>query len=165
MLHKHGRRRRSTESYKRKSKYLHWYIGRFFFVCAAEKSPMLMLAAEAPSRTQVVRQTRQNAIPCILANKGTKKKRIALSPPPHFVSWFSAPCCYPILAKIDRVPKSGLISLSLTIKSSKIFLFSIPKLDLKPWHYTTVFENLRKSLIQHCERSELRLHFEWTKVH
>ena len=30
-------------------------------------------------------------------------------------------------------------------------------------HYT-VFENHRKSLIQHCERSELRLHFEWTKV-
>ena len=29
----------------------------------------------------------------------------------------------------------------------------------------TVFENDKKSLIQHCERSELRLHFEWTKVH
>ena len=28
----------------------------------------------------------------------------------------------------------------------------------------TVFENHIKSLIQHCERSELRLHFEWTKV-
>ena len=28
----------------------------------------------------------------------------------------------------------------------------------------TVFENHRKSLIQHCARSELRLHFEWTKV-
>ena len=28
----------------------------------------------------------------------------------------------------------------------------------------TVFENHKKSLIQHCERSELRLHFEWTKV-
>ena len=28
----------------------------------------------------------------------------------------------------------------------------------------TVFENHRKSLIQHCERSELHLHFEWTKV-
>ena len=28
----------------------------------------------------------------------------------------------------------------------------------------TVFENHSKSLIQHCERSELRLHFEWTKV-
>ena len=28
----------------------------------------------------------------------------------------------------------------------------------------TVFENHRKSLIQHCERSELPLHFEWTKV-
>ena len=29
----------------------------------------------------------------------------------------------------------------------------------------TVFENHRKSLIQHCERSELFLYFEWTKVH
>ena len=29
---------------------------------------------------------------------------------------------------------------------------------------TTVFENHIKSLIQHCERSELRLHFECTKV-
>ena len=28
----------------------------------------------------------------------------------------------------------------------------------------TVFENHRKSLIQNCERSELRLHFEWTKI-
>ena len=31
-------------------------------------------------------------------------------------------------------------------------------------HIHTVFENLRKSLIHYCERSELRLHFEWTKV-
>ena len=29
-----------------------------------------------------------------------------------------------------------------------------------------VFENHRKSLIlHHCERSELRLHFDWIKVH
>ena len=28
----------------------------------------------------------------------------------------------------------------------------------------TVFEKHRKSLIQHCDRSEPRLHFEWTKV-
>ena len=27
-----------------------------------------------------------------------------------------------------------------------------------------VFENQRKCLIEHCERSELRLHFEWTKM-
>ena len=32
-------------------------------------------------------------------------------------------------------------------------------------HTSTVFENHRKSLIQHCERSELRLHFEGAKVH
>ena len=28
----------------------------------------------------------------------------------------------------------------------------------------TVFENYIKSLIKHCERGELRFHFEWTKV-
>ena len=28
-----------------------------------------------------------------------------------------------------------------------------------------MFENHRKSLIQHCERSELRLHFEWTNLY
>ena len=27
-----------------------------------------------------------------------------------------------------------------------------------------VFENHRKTLIQHCELSKLRMHFEWTKV-
>ena len=27
-----------------------------------------------------------------------------------------------------------------------------------------VFENHRKSRIQHCERSELRLHFEWSNA-
>ena len=31
-------------------------------------------------------------------------------------------------------------------------------------YLSTMFENHRKSLIQHCERSELRLHFEWPKV-
>ena len=33
-----------------------------------------------------------------------------------------------------------------------------------PLIYITVFENHRKSLIQHCVRSEVGLHFEWTKV-
>ena len=28
-----------------------------------------------------------------------------------------------------------------------------------------MFKNHWKSRIQHCERSELNLHFEWTKVH
>ena len=35
----------------------------------------------------------------------------------------------------------------------------------KTYKQNMVFENLRKSLIQHCERSELGLHFEWTKAH
>ena len=30
--------------------------------------------------------------------------------------------------------------------------------------YLTVFGNHTKSRIQHCERSELRLHFEWPKI-
>ena len=36
--------------------------------------------------------------------------------------------------------------------------------SIAPFALLTVFENHRKSLIQHCGRSELRLHFEWTKV-
>ena len=32
------------------------------------------------------------------------------------------------------------------------------------WTLATVFENHRKSLIGHCEQSELRIHFEWTKM-
>ena len=45
------------------------------------------------------------------------------------------------------------------------------KMDMRTWSkigkkllsntQCTVFENHRKSLIQHCERSQLRLHFEW----
>ena len=37
-------------------------------------------------------------------------------------------------------------------------------LNLRVNKQVTVFENHRKSLIQHCEGSELRLHFEWPKV-
>ena len=33
------------------------------------------------------------------------------------------------------------------------------------FYILTVFENQRKSRIQHCERSKLRFHVEWTKVH
>ena len=32
-------------------------------------------------------------------------------------------------------------------------------------HFHILWKSQKKSLIQHCERSELRLHFEWTKVH
>ena len=39
-----------------------------------------------------------------------------------------------------------------------------PKLSFCHLRKFTLFENHRKSLIQHCERSELRFHFEWTKV-
>ena len=41
--------------------------------------------------------------------------------------------------------------------------FELRYLSLKILHHT-VFENHRKSLIHHYERSELRLHFELTKV-
>ena len=34
----------------------------------------------------------------------------------------------------------------------------------KTLQLSMVFENHRKSLIQHCERSELSLTFDWTKV-
>ena len=48
--------------------------------------------------------------------------------------------------------------------SQMIFFIRKPYKCVLQSHEDTVFENHRKSLIQHCERSELRLHFEWTKV-
>ena len=39
----------------------------------------------------------------------------------------------------------------------------LDKIELRNKIVLTVFENYRKSLIQHCERSELRLHFESPK--
>ena len=35
----------------------------------------------------------------------------------------------------------------------------------KLWVIHTMVENQRKSLMQHCEQSELLLHLNWTKVH
>ena len=51
----------------------------------------------------------------------------------------------------------------LTIESLRFTILSY-KIPLPPLKNNTVFENHRKSLMIHCERSELRLHFEWTKV-
>ena len=53
-------------------------------------------------------------------------------------------------------------------KGCHIHIFKVLRFLLtRTLSYTqaTVFKNHRKSTIQQCERSELRLHFEWTKVH
>ena len=50
----------------------------------------------------------------------------------------------------------------LTEKVDESMIFPNPKLPIKT--HCKVFENLPKSRIHHCERSELRLHFEWTKI-
>ena len=49
-------------------------------------------------------------------------------------------------------------------RSQKSFQDQFPNDKAVARHWHTMFENHWKSLIQHCERSELRLHFEWTKV-
>ena len=65
--------------------------------------------------------------------------------------------------------------MSITLALSKMYQFRgldmVKKDDFLADHSLqgdspkiTVFENHRKSLIQHYEQSELRLHFEWTKV-
>ena len=40
----------------------------------------------------------------------------------------------------------------------------IPTLIYSTLPKFTVFENHKKCLIEHCERSELRLHYEWNKI-
>ena len=58
-----------------------------------------------------------------------------------------------------KTVEEGMISFSLFLSylSTINYLLDSPN--------PTVFENHRKSLIQHCERSEICLHFEWTKVY
>ena len=67
--------------------------------------------------------------------------------------------------KIGNVCTLNMASSSAK-KELQVLAFSITKLTLKKVldNTGTVFENHRKSLIQHCERSELRLYFEWAKV-
>ena len=49
-------------------------------------------------------------------------------------------------------------------KTETLLFVLQPLFSLLYTYSRTVFENQRKSLIQHCEPSELRLYFEWTKV-
>ena len=59
----------------------------------------------------------------------------------------------------NRWSKTSEIYDELYVQQATARIFFGEELRLR-----TVFENHRKSFIQHCERSELRLHFEWTKV-
>ena len=66
-------------------------------------------------------------------------------------------CNFPLISVLKIFLKIG------TWNSSDVFIL-VSKVHRRSWFHNTVFENHRKSLIQHCERSELRLHLEWTKV-
>ena len=61
-------------------------------------------------------------------------------------------------SSIRVMPETPITSYPILIFITHLRFFSRVKSSF------TVFENHRKSLIQHCERSELRLQFEWTKV-
>ena len=64
---------------------------------------------------------------------------------------------------LESVPKKELPSVRL--KKSKKKPKSKWQIFLDKIASGTVFENHPKSRIQHCERRELRLHFQGTKVH
>ena len=66
-----------------------------------------------------------------------------------------------LLAVLDLLEEKRAKSPRLTGVVSSFFVSSSFSTTVKG----TVFENHRKSRIQLCERSELRLHVEWTKVH
>ena len=53
---------------------------------------------------------------------------------------------------------SKLTKLEMFLKCAALCIFFIKN----EFIFSTVFENHRKSFIQHCEGSELRLQFEWT---
>ena len=63
--------------------------------------------------------------------------------------------------RAKKVPNSML---AFFVQSVSTFAIEDSLVNAPLRYNNTVFKNHRKSLIQHCERSELRLHFEWTKV-
>ena len=63
---------------------------------------------------------------------------------------------------VDYVKQN--ITQSGSVSSEDQDLNQSPINDEPMVNQSTMFENHRKSRIQHCERSELRLHFKWTKV-
>ena len=65
-------------------------------------------------------------------------------------------CIYFLFSTVTII--AGIAIIAGTVTSNT---FRLKEGDIS---INTVFENHRKSLIQHCERSELHLHFEWTKV-
>ena len=75
------------------------------------------------------------------------------------------PCVHCCLNWLRSISTSLYIFLYRLISScnEKVYWSKRSKLQTY-FDNLTVFENHRKSLIQHSERSELRLHFEWTKV-
>ena len=72
-----------------------------------------------------------------------------------------------------RVAGRALTQQVKAVKKSreKVRIFTPFKNHIKYWNdlnfraKTRCLKITGKSLIQHCERSELRLHFEWTKVY
>ena len=66
----------------------------------------------------------------------------------------------------DRVAKEGVLFLNALVPAPSCTPCRSSVLSGRYFWQTglgTVFENHSKSRIQHCERSELRLYFKWTK--
>ena len=74
-------------------------------------------------------------------------------------NWFSEDILLLLSHHLIFITFSG-VTAHWSLRSRHIGIFGL----LVPRIARTVFENHRKSIILHCEQSELRLHFEWTKV-
>ena len=89
----------------------------------------------------------------------------------------NAQCCLiPKWCKVNGTTLTGIAALlqlwttlpSIFLTLKHVRMATPTQCQARGQHFVaiaTVFENHRKSLIQYCERSELRLHFEWTKVY
>ena len=99
-------------------------------------------------RNSIVFKENRNSVENIQMPKNRQKKKKK----EHLVILMS---CY-----VKRALKKCQKSIFWNLSKLVLVIFS------KDYNYGvhTVFENLRKSLIQHFERSELRLHSEWTKI-
>ena len=93
------------------------------------------------------------------AHFASGKKRSLQKKSQRIENWFSEDILLLLSHHLIFITFSG-VTAHWSLRSRHIGIFGL----LVPRIARTVFENHRKSITLHCEQSELRLHFEWTKV-
>ena len=113
-------------------------------------------------------------IKSILSHSRTLQVPIGVDPLGHLFGVFSINACFALSQILFQSHQQKFSATTMRLEFRTPFVFNIGQgigrvkcktnwNKIKIIFFRIVWKS-QKSLIQHCERSELRLHFEWTKV-